>query len=244
MLFKKLGDTVRIIKSFSKFSGVAKDINEARGKCDFELEKSLIADATYEWAAGLIKDFNVTVNISGQENIPPREQACVFIANHQGYGDIVLIFFALKGHQVGFIAKDSLRNIPFLGKWITTIRGFFIKRGNARDALKMITEAGQYLKDGFSLAIFPEGTRSQGPKMGVFKPGSFKLATKNKVPVVPITIKGAYKLYEQQGEIKGDTVSIVIHKPIETVGLARKEAIELPARVEKIIKDELEKSID
>lgn len=237
-LFSNLGDSMTILKSFSQFSKASIHIRRAREAGDYNKERELIAKATYQWAEGLAKKFGAKINVYGRENIP-MDRSCVFISNHQGYADIVAIFYALKDKQTGFIAKDDVKNVPFLGRWIRETRGFFLDRSNSRAALKMMQQAGEYLKDGFSLVIFPEGTRSKSNEMGEFKGGSFKLATKYKVPIVPITIDGSYAIYEKNNRIMGNEITITIHKPIETDSLSRAEASALSAEVENIIKSQL-----
>ena len=105
--------------------------------------------------------------------------------------------------------------------------------------MKAILEGISYIKDGFSLLIFPEGTRSKGPEMGEFHAGSLKLATKPEVPVIPITIDGSYRAFEDNGIFKGCTVRYTIHEPIETKGMSRDEKAGLAERVEKIVRSGL-----
>lgn len=65
--------------------------------------------------------------------------------------------------------------------------------------------------------------------------GSTKLATKPGVPIVPVSLNGSYKMFEEEGYLKGAKIDIMIHEPIETKGLTRQEEKELPDKVEKII---------
>ena len=96
------------------------------------------------------------------------------------------------------------------------------------------------IKDGYSLVIFPEGTRSRGGQMGEFKPGSLKLATKAKTVVVPLTINGSYKMYEEPGQItKNVTIEITVHKPVDTSQMDRKELAGLSEVLEETIKNAL-----
>ena len=86
------------------------------------------------------------------------------------------------------------------------------------------------------MVIFPEGTRSKCGQIGEFKAGSFKLATKAKVPIVPITIDGTYKLLEaNRGRIRPADVRVTIHPAIQTEGISREEEYALPERVKGII---------
>ena len=130
-----------------------------------------------------------------------------------------------------------MAKLPSYGEWIIDIRSVFIEREDARASLRAIEEGINFLKQGFSLVIFPEGTRSRGGEMGEFKKGSLRLATKIGIPIVPVTIDGTYKAYEEKGYVQPATVSFKIHKAIETEGMNRKEAAELPAKVEQIIRE-------
>ena len=103
------------------------------------------------------------------------------------------------------------------------IKSVFIDRNNAREAIKTINEGVQYLKEGYSMGIFPEGTRSKSKHMGEFRKGSLKLATKSKVPIVPISIDGTYKAFEETGVLKRSFVRITIDKPIYTKDLTKEQ---------------------
>ena len=108
-------------------------------------------------------------------------------------------------------------------------------------SLQTINDGAELLKQGFSLVIFPEGTRSHCAEMGEFKAGSLKLATKAKVPIVPVTISGTYHFFEETGAITwGVHVDVIIHEPIDTANLSRAELAELPEKVEGTIRNGLE----
>ena len=64
-----------------------------------------------------------------------------------------------------------------------------------------------------------------------------KLATKPGVPIVPISLNGSYKMFEEKGYLKGAQIDIIVHEPIETKDITRQEEKELAERVEKIITD-------
>jgi 1-acyl-sn-glycerol-3-phosphate acyltransferase len=111
----------------------------------------------------------------------------------------------------------------------------FMDRNDIRQSVQAINEGVDLLKQGYSMVIFPEGTRSKGETMGEFKQGSFKLATKAGVPIVPVAIKGSYKMMEEKGFIRPASVEVIISKPISTEGLTREELQQLPDRVKEII---------
>ena len=196
---------------------------------------------TSNWAKNRIKDSGATINVYGDENIP-KDKNVVFISNHQGDFDIA-IFMALIPKEKGFVAKIELNKMPILRTWMKYLGCVFMDRNDPKQSLKTINKAISFIKNGHSMVIFPEGTRSKGDKMGEFKAGSFKLATKTKVPIVPVTIDGSYKLKEKNnGMIKPDIVNVYIHKPIYTKNISKEEKENLPNVVKKIIEEKLPKS--
>lgn len=242
-LLKSLPMGIRLFKCIGKYNNYYREIGKLRKGGDVEKEREFIAFATGVWIDEVMDIFHITLNVEGRENIP-MEEPCVFICNHEGYGDIFVLFKALKGKQIGFITKEEIRRVPYFGKWITAVRGVFISRGDLRGALETIREGISYLKQGFSLVIFPEGTRSHGPVMNGFKGGSFKLATRAKVPVVPVALNGTYHLCEENDYIRNTaTVDIVIHPPVETASLDSRGLAELPRRVENIIRGTFDKLV-
>lgn len=238
-IFRNIPNGFKLFKSVSILNYYRNDILALKESGEKEKERELIAKATGEWVDRVIDLFDITINVRGRENLP-KEGPCVYISNHEGYGDIPVMFKALEGRQIGFVAKDSLQKVPYFGKWIAAIRGVFIKRGETREALKSMQEGIKLLKEGYSLVIFPEGTRHHTAGMGEFKPGAFKLATKSKAPIVPISINGTRHLFEDKDVItNGAVVDVVIHPPVITDGVDRHELTNIPHLVEDTIRTTL-----
>ena len=208
---RNLGAILFLVWSGIKFLPLRSKIKKARAAGNQAEETRLIAEVTARWSAYVSKHF-----------------------------DIMALLYAVSGKQTGFIAKNEFSKVPLLGKWIYAIRGLFIKRGDVRESLKIINEGAELINKGFSLVIFPEGTRSQKREMADFKPGSFKLASKAKAPVVPIVIDGTYKVFEQKRKVsKGETVRVTILPAIDTASLDRKSLAALPNQIEEAIKERL-----
>lgn len=235
---RNLGAIFFLIWSGIKFLPFRSKIKKAKTAGNQEEEARLIAEVTARWSAYVSKHFDIKYEVIGKDNLP--EGPCVFIANHQAYFDIMALLYAISGKQTGFIAKNEFSKVPLLGKWINVIRGLFIKRGDVRESLKIINQGVDLINQGFSLVIFPEGTRSQKHEMADFKPGSFKLASKAKAPVVPVVIDGTYKVFEQKKRVsKGETVKVTILPAIDTASLDRKALAALPNQIEEAIKEHL-----
>ena len=197
-------------------------------------EHDLLTNQTAKtWARSLVKLAGVTVVTRGEENIPTG--AVLFVSNHQGNFDIPILLGYINKPKA-FIAKIELLKLPLIRTWMTHLKCVFMDRSDIRQSLKVINQAAEHLKEGYSMVIFPEGTRSKGETLGEFKPGSLKLAMKAGVPIVPIAIRGSYKIMEQNGFIiRPAHVEITIFDPIFTAGLTKEQAGELPERVRKII---------
>ncbi len=210
---------------------------EEQGKQE---EKNEYVDkVTSKWAQSQLKMSGAKVTLYGEENIP-KDIAVVFMSNHQSNFDIPLLMVYIKRSK-GFVAKTELKKVPILRHWMEQINCVFMDRNDLRQSVKTIIEGIKLIKAGHSLVIFPEGTRGKGGPMGEFKGGSFKLATKPKVPIIPITINGSYKLMEQNGnKLKAADVEIYIHPMIETEYLTKEEADALPERVKTMIKSKLD----
>ena len=207
-----------------------------RGKTPEEIQG--INDVVRKWAISQIKYSGARVTVHGEENVP-KDRGVLFISNHQGNFDIPL-FIGYIDKPKGFIAKIELTKIPIVHIWMKYIDCIFMDRSSIRKSGEAIVDGIKLLKKGTSMVIFPEGTRSKGDKLGEFKAGSFKLATKSKVPIVPVTIKGSYKLMEQNGnKIRPADVELFIHPMIETADLTKEELDELPKKVKEIIAEKL-----
>ena len=216
-----------------------KAIRAARASGDLEEERRCILNATSSWGTDIMRRLGSRIHVYGEENIP-EEGPVVMVGNHQGYADIFTYFAVFHKYQFAFVAKQELSKLPFFGKFITEIRSVLIDRDNKRGQLDAITEGIELIEQGFSLVIFPEGTRSLGGDPHPFMRGSLKLATKPGVPIVPVSIEGTYKMMEQDGYFHGADVYIKIHEPIPTAGISRKEEKELAAHLEKLILDGVE----
>ena len=193
--------------------------------------ETLVGERVRKWAKRQMRNTGAKINIVGLENIPSG--GVLFVGNHQSYFDIGL-FLAFIEKNLGFIAKISVSKIPFIKNYTNDMRCIYLDRGNLRQNMKTILEGIQILKNNYSLVIFPEGTRNT--TMDKFKAGSFKLATKAKVPIVPVTIDGAYKILEKNKKlIRPATVNMVIHPPIDTATLTKEEEQNLHITVREII---------
>ncbi|MBB6714737.1 lysophospholipid acyltransferase family protein [Clostridium gasigenes] len=210
-----------------------------RFKGEVEADK-YVAKVECAWADYTInKAVKMNVTVIGEENIP--DEPCVFIGNHTSVLDCPLLIFTSK-RSIGFIAKKELIKVPIIGYWIKQAKCVPIDRENVREAVKVINEGVQNLKEGHSMAVFPEGTRSKDGKLGEFKRGSMKLATKAKVPIIPVAMDRADRAFEIDRKIKQIDIIVTFGEPIYTNNLTKEEEKELAEKVRSVIANSLEKN--
>jgi 1-acyl-sn-glycerol-3-phosphate acyltransferase len=202
-----------------------------------EVVRSYTNKIAKSWAKSLVDFTGSEVIVKGKERLP--DEPVLFVANHQGSFDIPLLLGYIS-KPIAFVAKWELRYMPFVSSWMKNMECIFIKRNDFRQTLRAFKDAGRVFDAGQSLVIFPEGTRSRSDKLGDFKRGSLKIALRENIPVVPITIKGSYKLREANGGlIKGDRVEVIIGEAIYTDKLSKEERDDLTLIVREKIKENL-----
>lgn len=174
----------------------------------------------------------------GRENIDPN-RSYIFAANHQSIFDIFLIYGRLNS-KFRWVMKKELREVPFIGKTCDLMGHIFIDRSSPMKARKSLDLAEKRLKNGLSIVIFPEGTRTKDGRLGRLKRGAFKMAEELKLPIVPVTIVGAYDVMPYGAKlIKPGKIRLVIHKPIETTDLCSENMDETIAQVRDSIQTAL-----
>ena len=155
------------------------------------------------------------VEVKGREYID-KNQSYVFLANHQGYLDILLVYGYL-GHNFKWMMKDSLRKMPFVGKGCYDTGHIFVNRESPQK--EIFVKAIRILKSGTSLGIFAEGTRTDTGRLGEFKKGAFAIADMAQVEVVPLAIEGSFKLLPKKAIFMNWTpLKLTIMKPLAPIG--------------------------
>ena len=141
------------------------------------------------------KGGNVTIETYGLENIP-SENGFMFFPNHQGLYDVLAIVEACP-KPFSVVAKQEVAHIQFLKQVFACMKVYTIDREDVRQAMKVITDVSEEVKNGRNYIIFAEGTRSKnGNEVQEFKGGSFKAATRAKCPIVPVALIDAFKPFD------------------------------------------------
>lgn len=226
---KVLSELLRIKKKF-------KDIEKLKASGDIEAEKALIQECIRTFSGNVSRKLGIKYEFVGEENIP-EDGPVLIMMNHQGFCDILACMALMSNHfEAGYIAKAEWKKVGPLADAIEHIRSIFLTRDDPREALKAVNEAKEIFDAGFSLVIYPEGTRSQKHEMADFKPGAFKFAQKAGVPILPMTVDGSYKAYEEHGVFKPCTIKIKVHPLVEYGKMDRKQQKIAAAEIEETIR--------
>jgi len=140
------------------------------------------------------------IDIRGRKNIN-RKKTYVIISNHQSALDIVILYRLFTHFK--WIAKRELFKVPFIGWNLTLNRHVAIDRNSSRSAVQMMQKATAHIKQGSSILIFPEGTRSQDGAIRRFKDGAFIIAKKAEVAILPVVINGTLETLPKNGMVGG-----------------------------------------
>ncbi|MBO7609352.1 MAG: 1-acyl-sn-glycerol-3-phosphate acyltransferase [Muribaculaceae bacterium] len=155
----------------------------------------------------------VRIKVQGREKVD-RETSYVFVANHQGAYDIFTVYGYL-GHPFKWMMRKGITNIPLVGTACRAAGHILVDTKSAGGLRHTIEDAEKKLGKGMSLVVFPEGRRTDTGKMGVFKPGAFRLALEFGLPIVPITIDGSYRVMPRNTfNVTPGTITLTLHEPI------------------------------
>ena len=162
------------------------------------------------------------IEVNGRENIPD-DRPVLYVGNHRSYFDIVIGYRLIKG-EAGFVAKKEMQKIFFLRRWMTNLHCLFLDRDNLKEGLKTILTGIDYVKNGVSIWIFPEGTRNPGSGLMDFKEGSMKIAEKSGCPIIPVAMTGTAEIFEKHVPwVKRSHVTVTFGEPIDVASLDRQQ---------------------
>ncbi len=171
------------------------------------------------WSRVIVHTLLLPVRVEGREKLS-KKQSYVFVANHQGAFDIFLIYGFL-GRNFKWMMKHELRQIPLVGLACQAAHHIFVDKRSAGKLRATYEQARQTLRDGMSLVVFPEGSRTIDGKMTAFQRGAFLLADEMQLPVVPLTINGSFNVKPRTKDyywVFWHPMTLTIHEPIMPIG--------------------------
>jgi len=193
------------------------------------------------WGRSILIVSRIKVSVKGLSNID-GSKSYIYMSNHQSNFDIPVLLGHLKV-QFRWLAKMELFKIPIFGHAMRKAGYISIDRNNRESAFESLKTAAQKIKNGLSVLIFPEGTRSRDGNIRPFKKGGFVVAIDSGVPIVPIVITGTRSIMTKGSlRINPGKVTMIIHQPIQSSAYTRETKEALMESVRRVICDGLQNS--
>jgi 1-acyl-sn-glycerol-3-phosphate acyltransferase len=177
-------------------------------------------DTRARWfARQVVELLEVDLHTTGAERVPPG-RAYVYMSNHQSHMDIPMLYASLPSPTIRMLAKKELFEIPVWGKGLRAAEFVEVDRTNHTRAVRSISRAADLIRDGVSVWLAAEGTRSFDGKIGPLKKGGFHLASDTQTPIVPVAIRGTIEILRRGTKAmrKGKRVDVTIGAPIPVQG--------------------------
>ncbi|MCI2049479.1 MAG: 1-acyl-sn-glycerol-3-phosphate acyltransferase [Lachnospiraceae bacterium] len=173
--------------------------------------------------------------VIGLENVQ-KDRAALYVVNHRSFFDAILMYKYMPC-PTGFMVKIEIKKVPLLNYWVRALYCLFVDRKDTRQGLEAVMKGIDYVKNGVSIIVFPEGTRNhdEGTLMP-FHAGSFKIAERPGAPIIPVTIVNTGAIWEDHfPTVRPQHVIIEFGKPIETAGMRPEERRKLVGSVRDVM---------
>lgn len=195
------------------------------------------------WALAVSKAMGLTFSLHGAERVVPGA-SYIITPSHQGNAD-TLAMLRMLPMRYRWVIKKELLKVPFFGGALGGIGSVAIDRSNREQSVKSIQEASEQLKNGWSVLIYPEGTRTPDGHLLPFKKGAFMLAVQTGVPILPVTQNGAFKvLPKKRIWFRPGHIAVTIGEPISTEGLTEADVPELMEKTRQEMSRHLDLDFD
>jgi 1-acyl-sn-glycerol-3-phosphate acyltransferase len=234
---------IHTLKWFTKFftslverNDKLKEIQKMKKTMPWQKYRPIVDKEIKDWLNPMVNMAGVNFVVSGQEKIPKGGKV-IYTPNHAGAFDIPAIVLTAPDSPI-FMAKKELGQVPFLKNWMDAVDSVFVDRKNKTSAHSSLENAIKAVRDGRSLVIFPEGTRSKDGKLGEFRGGAMKVAMETGATVVPVLIEGTRACLEETGNVTAGTVYVTYLDPIVTTGLTKDDFFKMPAQIRAILLNE------
>jgi 1-acyl-sn-glycerol-3-phosphate acyltransferase len=202
------------------------------------LDRGIVDERARWFGREVVRALGVDLVASGANNVP-TDRAFVYMSNHQSHLDIPMLYATLPSRTIRMLGKKELFQIPLWGRGLQAAEFIAVDRSNHKRAMESIDRAAALIRDGVSIYLAPEGTRSVTGKIGKLKKGGFHLAKDTHTPIVPVAIKGTIDILPRGGRVMhtGKHVEVTIGAPIEVEG---REIEQLQAEVSAFFKQHVE----
>ncbi len=198
---------------------------------------------TYHWCARfwsrfILWIFRIKVHVKGLEHLSP-DRHYIYAANHASWFDIPATIVGITDN-IRIMFKRELTHVPIWG-WALRFGPYIaVDRANPKDALRGLEKAAEQMRNGASVVLFVEGTRTKDGKLQPFRRGAFALAARSGVPIIPVTINHSFKILPKGSlAVRPADIEIILEKPVTTAGT---EGREQEKRLMEVVRSEIEKN--
>ncbi len=227
-------DSLRVLGAMARVT-VPTMVDVARGS----LDRASVDERTKWFGRRVVELLDVQLTATGAERVPPG-RAYVYMSNHQSHMDIPMLYATLPSPTIRMLGKKELFRIPVWGRGLRAAEFVEVDRSNHVRAVQSIEHAARLIRDGVSIYLAPEGTRSRDGRIGKLKKGGFHLAIETATPIVPVAIRGTIDILPRGSRVMhtGRPVDITIGAPIAVEGRA---LADLVGEVEQFLKRHVER---
>jgi 1-acyl-sn-glycerol-3-phosphate acyltransferase len=207
-------DSLRVVGAMARITAPSL-VEAARG----QLERTAIDERARWFGRRVIDVLDIDLDARGADRVPPG-RAYVYMSNHQSHLDIPVLYATLPSPTIRMLAKKELFQIPLWGRGLRAAEFVEVDRGNHARAVQSIEHAKGLIRDGVSIWLAPEGSRSRDGRIGTLKKGGFHLARETQTPIVPVAIKGTIDILPRGTRVmqSGKRVEVTIGAPIDVAG--------------------------
>jgi len=191
--------------------------------CLLDKRRVLVSRLGNLWGRVVLLASGYRTKVLGAENLPPADEAVMYVSNHCSYLDIPVT--GLLGRPFKYVAKAEVKKIPVVGWKLGLAKDLCVARGDRRSEARVFVDAVKTLKEGLAVIAFPEGTTTPTGRLLPFKRGPFKMAVSAGARVVPLTIVGTYQAWPKgfKGPQYFTPLSIQVHPPLDPTSLTEEE---------------------
>lgn len=174
------------------------------------------------WSWIILTLYGIRVSVEGMEHLDPSKRY-IYVSNHASMFDIPAVLTGIPD-EIRIVMKKELTRIPFFG-WAMAVGPYIvIDRFHAKDAVKGLDRAAERIRNGASVLLFAEGTRTLDGKLQPFKRGAFALASKSGVPIIPVAINNTFRILPKGSKVvRPAHITVVLGRPIPTGGIEGKQ---------------------
>jgi len=227
-------DSLRVVGAMARITAPSL-VDAVRGS----LDRATVDERVRWFSRRVVELLDVRLTATGADRVPPG-RAYVYMSNHQSHLDIPMLYATLPSPTIRMLAKKELFEIPLWGRGLRAAEFVEVDRSNHQRAVQSIEQAARLVRDGVSIYLAPEGTRSRDGRIGKLKKGGFHLAIDTGTPIVPVAIRGTIDILPRGGKAMrtGRAVEVTIGAPIAIEGRSLPEVM---AEVEQFLRVHVER---